>query len=397
MKRILLLLLFSTGIAVSCTTVIISGKATRDGRPLIWKNRDTGRIDNKLAYCTGEKYNFAGVFDLADTAETDCFMGSNDAGLCVINTASYNLRYKKFAGKMDQEGVFIRRALSTCATLEEFEALLNATSGTRGVEANFGVIDAKGGAAYYETDPYAYVKYDVNDPHTAPHGYLVRTNFSFSGTVDEGQGYIRYRTAEDLFYWGRLNGAFSVDFILNRVARSMTHSLTRTDLAEGALSEDAGDVMMVPFADYIPRFITASSLIMQGIKAGEDPRLTTLWLVPGNPLMTPVIPVWTAMKKDQPSIILASGRQPSPVNAAWRTVHARCFPLKSPEGERYLDLSIVLNRRHTGSLQRVTEFDRTTLEAGSSLLERLRKDGFDRDAVEEFYRGLTRRIETFYR
>lgn len=396
MKKILFLLLCSTVVASACTTVIISGKSTKDGRPIIWKNRDTGKLDTKFSYCTGTKHNFAGVYDLVDSAEAECFMGSNDAGLCIVNTASYNLKYEKFKGKMDQEGVLIRQALSECSTLKEFEALLDATAGKRGVEANFGVIDAQGGAAYYETDPYAYKKYDVNDPLTAPHGYLVRTNFSFSGIPDNGQGYVRYNTANDLFYWGLLGHRLSPEFILTDVARSLTNSLTATNLFKSAWGSDAGDRTMIPFSDFIPRYSTASSLIMQGVKVGEDPSLTTLWLVLGNPLMTPVIPVWVALKQDQPSLVRSVDYAPAPVNKAARQIHGQCFPLKSPEGERYMNLSIVLNQQHTGSLQRVSAFDAVTMREASALLARMRKDGFDRKEIADFYRTLTDRVTAFY-
>jgi hypothetical protein len=390
-----ILLLCTAHVTTACTTVIISGKSTRDGRPIIWKNRDTGKLDNKLSYCTGGKYNFTGVFDLVDSAETDCFMGSNDAGLCIINTQSYNLHYAKFSGKMDKEGVFMREALATCATLKEFEALLEVTSGARGVEANFGVIDAKGGAAYYETDPYSYKKFDVNDPLTAPHGYLVRTNFSFSGTPDDGQGYIRYQTASDLFYWGYLSHALSVEFILSDVARSMTHSLTGTNLLKTAPPDNDAERTMISFVDFIPRFSTASSLIMEGVKPGEDPRNTTLWLVLGNPLMTPVVPVWTAMNTEQPDPLRSIGRKPASLNAAARRVHARCFPVRTPEGERYMDLAAVLNKRGTGSLQRVREFDAVTLAAASPLIDELRSTGFDRKKIAAFYRTLIGRLTSF--
>jgi hypothetical protein len=67
-----------------------------------------------------------------------------------------------------------------------------------GVEANFGVIDANGGAAYYETANYKFEKFDANDPTVAPDGYLIRTNYSFSGEENKGLGYIRYATAADL-------------------------------------------------------------------------------------------------------------------------------------------------------------------------------------------------------
>jgi len=88
-------------------------------------------------------------------------MGSNEVGLCVINTASYNLKYEKYKGEMEQEGIIIRKALSTCKTVKDVDALFESTKGTRGVEANFGVIDADGGAAYYETTPFGYTKFDV--------------------------------------------------------------------------------------------------------------------------------------------------------------------------------------------------------------------------------------------
>jgi len=394
MNKILLLLLFSAGIAHACTTVIISGKSTKDGRPLIWKNRDTGRLDNKLAYCTDGKHAFAGVFDVADTAETDCFMGSNDAGFCIINTASYNLKYASYPGKMDKEGVLMRQALATCATLKDFEALLAETSGKRGVEANFGVIDAQGGAAYYETDPYAYTKFDVNDPRTAPHGYLVRTNFSFSGTADDGQGYIRYNTANDVFYWGYLGHDLSVESILDNAARSLTHSLTGANLRKSALPLDASDKTMVPFVDFIPRFSTASSLIMEGVRQGEDPSLTTLWLALGNPIMTPVVPVWVAMKADQPAMLRHGVHTPSPLTAAARQRHARAFSVHTPEGERYMDLAAVLNQQGTGTLQRVGAFDAVTVREADAMIARFRAaNGLDRGAVSDFYRSLETRMK----
>ena len=40
------------------------------------------------------------------------------------------------------------------------------------IEANFGVIDAKGGAAMFEVDYYEYVMYDANNPKDAPCGTL---------------------------------------------------------------------------------------------------------------------------------------------------------------------------------------------------------------------------------
>ena len=44
--------------AWACSSAVISGKVTPDGRPLLWKNRETGYLRNHMAYVKGEKYDF---------------------------------------------------------------------------------------------------------------------------------------------------------------------------------------------------------------------------------------------------------------------------------------------------------------------------------------------------
>ena len=56
MKRTLLALiaaivsLGSAGPLSACTSAVISGKVTPDGRPLLWKNRDTDFPQNSVRY-----------------------------------------------------------------------------------------------------------------------------------------------------------------------------------------------------------------------------------------------------------------------------------------------------------------------------------------------------------
>ena len=44
------LILFLVYSSFACTTTIISGKATADGRPLLFKHRDTGATQNKVMF-----------------------------------------------------------------------------------------------------------------------------------------------------------------------------------------------------------------------------------------------------------------------------------------------------------------------------------------------------------
>ena len=47
--------------AFACTSAIVSGRFTKDGRPLLWKNRDASDIDNKLMYFTDGKFDYIGL------------------------------------------------------------------------------------------------------------------------------------------------------------------------------------------------------------------------------------------------------------------------------------------------------------------------------------------------
>ncbi|MDE5759676.1 MAG: hypothetical protein K2I11_01630, partial [Bacteroides sp.] len=59
--------------AAACTSAVVSGKVTPDGRPLLWKNRDTDYLRNHVAYVKGEKYDF-----IADV-NSDNFPGLQEA------------------------------------------------------------------------------------------------------------------------------------------------------------------------------------------------------------------------------------------------------------------------------------------------------------------------------
>ncbi len=380
----------------ACTSAVISGRATRDGRPILWKQRDTGTLENKLVYHTGGTYAFLGVHNADDSANAEMFMGSNAVGFSIINTASYNLVYPQYKGKMDEEGILMKRALAVCSTLADFEALLQATKGTRGVEANFGVVDAKGGAAFYETDPYSFTKYDANDPTVAPHGYLLRTNFSASGTPERGQGYIRYQTETDLFQWGFLGEGLSVNFILNEATTCLRHSLTGVDLARGPLPESGVTPSIVSFADFIVRYSTTASMIIQGVAQGEPASLTTLWTVLGSPLTTPVLPVWVKYADQIPPQLFAGHHRSAALNDASLRLKDRCFPLKVPEGKSYLDFGKVMNREGTGTLQKLRAVDALLVKEGTRLIEKMRSAKATDSDVRQSYQEMMKAVGGYF-
>ncbi len=200
-----ILLLFISVQAFACTSCIISGQYTKDGKAVMFKHRDSSCQDVAVEYFQGEKYRMMCLVNAdwrtnplakVPLGTREAWAGMNETGFAIMNTATYDLKDDDLpADMMDREGVLMYRALEICTTLEDFEYFLDTLSRPMGVEANFGVIDEKGGAAYYEVNNHSWVKYDVN---REPLGYRVVTNFTMTGREEDRKGVDRYIKAHKI-------------------------------------------------------------------------------------------------------------------------------------------------------------------------------------------------------
>ena len=281
----------SVGKAEACTAVIISGKATADGRPMIWKNRDTGNLDNSIRYFDGEKYSFTGLAD-SGSKGGEVWIGINTAGFAIMNTASYCLKDDDVpSSEMDREGILMYRALEICSDIGDFENFLDTLSRPMGVEANFCCIDAYGGAACYETGNTSYHKIDVNE---CEDGFLVVTNFSVSGDPRRWKGVERYRTAYSIFREMQAEGSLARIHplgIIDSLSRSYRHEVMGIDLrrdAERFLSHTSGCFADL---DFIPRRSTSASVVIHGVRDGGNPSESVLWAALGYPASSVAVPV----------------------------------------------------------------------------------------------------------
>ena len=176
----------------------------------------------------GQRYRYLGLVNAEDTTPVDVWGGHNEAGFGIINTAAYNMNGD--SGDTDGDGIFIRKALELCATLEDFERLLDTVKKPREVNSNFAVLDAQGGCAYYETGHYDYVKFDVNDPNVAPDGYLMRTNFGTTGNHKLDQGVERYQAITDFMAEACKAGHLEHDYLITHISRYLKHGVTKLDM-----------------------------------------------------------------------------------------------------------------------------------------------------------------------
>ncbi len=389
MKKYLLAFLFvisNMTFIEPCTTAVVSGKATDDGRPLLLKNRDASSLQNRLVYFFDGKYKFIGLVNSEDKGNKEVWCGFNEAGFGIMNSASYNLKINDTTKLSDLEGRIMKMALERCATLEDFEKLLNDLPKPLGVEANFGVIDANGGAAYYETDNFKFIKYDVNDPTVAPNGYLIRTNFSFSGQDNKGYGYIRYTTANNLFEDKIKNGKISFEFLINDIPRCLIHSFTKTDLTQNLPEQNSEQ--FVYFRDYIPRHSTSAAIVVQGVKQNESASLTTMWAILGFPLTSVVIPVWLLEDGNLPKVLQSDETGNAPLCDLALRLKDKVFSAQNDASENYLNLSALLNKENSGIRQKLISVEEEVFEKSRILLNKFRSDKIDKMEVDRFYRWI---------
>ena len=340
----------------ACSSAVISGKVTPDGRPLLWKNRETGHLLNHMAYVKGEKYDFvANVNSDNFPAKKEAWIGSNTAGFALMNTQSYNLEKGDIADddRGPKNGEVIYRALEVCATVADFCHFLDTISKPSGIEANFGVIDAQGGAAMFEVDEHSYQMFDANDPNVAPHGYVARTNFSNGGELNVGYGYVRYLEVERVLSKACAMGGITPQLIFTDLARSFRNNILDIDLRSGNYNYPKTSGWFID-QDFIPRKDTSCSIVVQGVKKGENPELSILWTVLGYTPTSLAVPVW--VKNNLPAMVsYDAALKTSPLSAAaWKLANEKVFHYRQGGGtNHYLHWENLYNLQGTGIMQRL--------------------------------------------
>ena len=388
MKKILFSLVvlaaMMTGVQsmMACTSVIVSGRATKDGRPMIFKHRDSKKLHNMMIVVQGQRYRYLGLVNAKDTTPVDVWGGHNEAGFGIINTAAYNMNGD--GGDTDGDGIFIRKALELCATLEDFERLLDTVKKPRDINSNFAVLDAKGGCAYYETGNYNYVKFDVNDPNVAPDGYLMRTNFGTTGNHKLDQGVERYQAITDFMDEACKAGNLEHDYLITHISRYLKHGVTKLDMYD-FMPESEDDERYFPFHDYITRYSTASVILVQGVRPDASPLNTVSWTIMGWPLTTIAMPLVLLPSGKLPTLVTDDGTGHSRLNEMGLELKSRVFTLtRGNNTEFYGNLAPLLNKQGTGILQRILPIAVEVMRRGEEALADLRKTKKAK-AMEAYY------------
>jgi hypothetical protein len=363
--------------AEECTIAVMSGRATPDGRPVLWKNRDAAYLNNEVSYFTDGAYRYVALINAGDPG--NAWIGVNERGFAILNALSYNLP-DNFQGGITN-GMLMKRALQTCASVGDFKKLMIQTNTTgRENPANLAVIDAVGGAEIYEAGNLSFTRFDVTNPQVAPMGFLVRTNFSLSVDTTTSDTW-RYNRCRRLIKDAVADSNAGVAFLLQKVARD----LRAVDLDpyplpfEGAPPGWPSAFGYVNTSNTINRRTTVAGGAIHGVAPGEDPLLSTFWAVLGQPVFSIPVPVW-----------VAAGTTPAELDGPYTAPFCDASIERYQAAYDYMYSSSLLNTRDVvnetrlGFLTQCERIERWLLPEVRRNVETWRVNGVDPTAVAAF-------------
>ena len=348
--------------AEECTSLIATGAGTVDGAPLLWKNRDnSSELSNKVVFVDDKPYSYLALVDGQPANGHLAWASLNAAGFGLANTATTNLPPMEPSGN---PAILMGDAARTCATVDEFEQFLKQNFGkNRGTRSNFLVVDARGGAAIFETHANGFKRLNAVE---APEQYLGNTNFSRSGTADQGGGYLRFDREATLLKaapGGRLSRRLRLP---GHVPRPGASAAAHPERAQWKTFPPDKPVWL--HTNYtIDRPSTASAVVIHEVKPGEDPRLATMWVILGEPLTSVAVPLWVAA--GTPPSELWEGDD-APLLEESARLKNLLRPLKAAERREYVDVTRLDNSAGTGWLPATLAAERENFAQAKDLLRR---------------------------
>ncbi|MDE6444169.1 MAG: hypothetical protein K2K64_07105, partial [Muribaculaceae bacterium] len=219
-----------------------------------------------------------------------------------------------------------------------------------GVEANFGVIDAYGNGAYFETNNHSFKRFDLKD---AENHVLVRTNYSKSGRPNEGYGFVREANACHLLAPYAEKGEITPELLTETLSRSFWHDMKQRDYSEGQ------DRWVID-QDFIPRFKSTATIAIEGCKPipqNEQPskemveKEYIMWTGLGYPPCSEIMAVRCYPEGVDASLKGTLPNGPSAQGDKVKARRAEVFPITKGNGEKYIDMTRLYNPEGTGYVQ----------------------------------------------
>jgi hypothetical protein len=263
------------------TVGIATGNKTVDGRPLLFKNKDqTDDYPSDVNYYDGGIENYSYVYQQNNGQDhTRTRMGINSVGFGIVYSDSENLDGADTGPSGSQLTAI---ALKTCATINEFRNLLNATNGARTAHNHFAVIDSTGQGSMFEVDGYTYVEIPINDSI----GAMANTAKFHPNRGAPASGSTSPEREARAIYLLSNGSSEGLDYkyFVNEIIK---------DYCKTQEDEDKMPVGQYLTNPVLSRYKTAAGCVIRGMISGDNPRYSNLmWIALSEPSLTIALPLF---------------------------------------------------------------------------------------------------------
>jgi len=270
----------------ACTIGVAAGDDTT--RALLWKVRDAGpAAEEHIGYAVGDRFGFVYVWDGFLGSDRMAWMGANDNGFAMVNADVAASRADSIGN-----GQLMFRALSSCGTIDEFQALVDTLDlADHDLHANFAMIDSTGAAAVFEvsSDLDSFHREDVDT-------FAIRVNsFLYLGTGGEPRPVAdaRYQRSRALVQELTDDGRLDCLTLLQEHARDLSDAESLpVDVPYPRRWQSGRPYGYVYTGHSICRDSSHSAAVIRGTLPWEPAHLTTMWTILGNPAAGIAVPTW---------------------------------------------------------------------------------------------------------
>jgi tetratricopeptide (TPR) repeat protein len=198
----------------------------------------------------------------------------------------------------------------------------------------------------------------------------------YTGPSAYAMGYIRYQNAEYLIHRAYAAGELSAEWIFKGASRSFFNAMLDSDLMSEAGRPESGWAID---QDYIPRNSSSASVVVEGVKKGENPDATTIWSVLGYPPCSYAVAAWVKAGDDIARIISASEEGHSPINLMAVDFKRKVFPVDRGNGKRYMRVDVIER-----AVETLRPYEEASMRRAAEVRDRIAKQGFSRSLVAEY-------------
>ena len=352
-----------------CTAVVVYGKGSYSGKPMLMKHRDIpydkrNHAGSFLRYFQPTK-GFRVLF-VTDSLSHHSFLplcGLNEVGFTLLNTASFNLGLRDFSCGTSPVSI-MAQALVSCQCADDFASVLK--SQRKGmVPANYLIADRLGNVSLFEVSKSNWTRVDNPDFEC---GFYAFTNFSQSGDLSNQAGLERCLTARKIMS-ERLEGnvPLTPHDMVDSISRSLRSELLQVDFR--SQHWQGGDYF--PDGSFIPLKSTTFSVSFCG---------DVIWCALGYPPVTPLLPI--PFGTPIPAIL----DEISSFSVAMRNC---VFDVNYGEGNRYINIKRLFNNGGSGFIQRLASIE----EWAVSQFDKMR----EQSSLDSFYQQYSQRIRDVYK